>query len=114
MDTSLRLFVWLLAGFAAAAAGLALHFRAHAVRMAGERDGERLRRDEAQRRVADVAEDLARSAAIIGDNLAEISLDSGSERSRLYLEGARAHCQRLGEMALRLRRVASRDESPAP
>lgn len=84
-----------------------LYFRAHwAAAATAHRDHARHAADAAER-VGRIGDEIERAAFLISDNLREVAGASGSRRD-LYLEGARAHADRLRSVASRCRGVASR------
>jgi hypothetical protein len=70
---------------------------------------------DAGRTLAELAADLDRSGSVLAENLAEVAREPGAPTSELYLDGARAHADRLGQIAARLRAVGdalTRREEP--
>lgn len=84
-----------------------LYFRSHWAATA-RAHGESVRRAaEAAERLQRLGEDIDRSAFLIGDNLREVDSTTGAHRD-LYLDGARAHAEKLSRAAERCRGLASR------
>lgn len=100
--------------FAAAAIGLALHYRAHASRLAGLRDQARRQCAQSGSRLLTLADDLDRTGAVLVENLDDMAANPGAPTAALYAAGARAHAKRLREMAARLRLAARHDDAEAP
>lgn len=99
---------------AAVACGLALHFRAHAHRLAVYLTDERERREATARRLRVLAEDLDRTQSVLDDNLEELLANPTAPTASLYAGGSRAHTQRLRDMVMRLRQAASPGEDERP
>lgn len=93
-----------LLGLVVALAALALYFRSHWASTLGLLQRKGPADVQLARRLHETARDIDRSAHVIADNLAEI--DGEGSRAGLYLEGARAHANKLTEMAARIRGVA--------
>lgn len=80
-----------------------IYFRSHweaTARMLRERE-ERLAAIAAA--IDGIGADLERSGAVMTENLVEVGRDPNGVASGLYLEGARAHAERLPRLAARLR-----------
>jgi len=60
------------------------------------------------RRLEELAGDLERSAHVIVDNLVEVDPGVTDDGPRMYLDGAKAHANRLPQFATRLRHLAAR------
>lgn len=97
----------LLVGTLLFAACAGLYFRSHWA--ASARSHRRLveRAADTGRRLASVGDEIERAAFLIGDNLAEVATAEDSRR-QLFLEGVRAHAERLRVLAQRCRGLASR------
>ncbi len=86
----------------------ALYFRSNwAVAVDALRHGETLRRKAAERLEASVL-DGQRWTVTLRDNLEEVHADSLPSRQRLYLDGARAHADKLVEVFERCAAVSDR------
>ena len=66
----------------------------------------------AARRVEEAAADLERSAHVISDNLIEVESHVEDRAAALYLEGAKAHADKLAQVAVRLRNTATAMTGP--
>ena len=83
----------------------AIYFRSHWAATLGLLQTRGPGSDRAARRLRAAAADLERSLHVIGDNLAEVG-DVPDATAQLYLDGARAHTNKMADVATRVRGVA--------
>jgi hypothetical protein len=96
------------------AAAAAFHFRSHWVRSLHAVEAERQRARAAARLLEGVAMDGASGVSIIKENLALVA--GGSQRpqeAELYLQGARAHADKLDQVFERLNGIRARLDAPS-
>ena len=93
------LLFWVFAGF---------HFRAHWVRARSRMRKAAHARRQLQRELYIAVEDGRRSTSLLRDNLEEVSAARLPSNERLYLEGARAHANKLLEILGRCEGVGAR------